>query len=98
MKDLEKEILEIINKTIKGQYIGKLEVFYKDGIYTLNLYLDLELAPSIIMSFEGSEDEFKKYIRKEFKTRKMQKALFYKLKKEDPFLECVDDKLIVRHE
>jgi hypothetical protein len=92
MKDLEKEILDIINTTVKGKYISKLEVSYSSGIYTLKLYLDMEISPSIIMGYEGTEDEFKEYIRKEFKKRKLQKVFFYKLKKEDPFLECADDK------
>ena len=98
MKSLKEQVLDIINTAVKGKYIKKLEVFHNRGIYTLDLYLDMELSPSIVLAYEGTEDEFKEYVRKEFNTRKLNNVFFYKLRKVDPFLECADNKWIVRHE
>ena len=73
MTKLEQEVLEIINETIEGQYIGKFKVLVDDVGYQLFLYFDRELTPTVL-GYEGSEEEFKNFIRDEFKTRKMEKT------------------------
>ena len=97
MTELEQEILEIINCTICGEYIGKLRVIKHetepqcgDGcsdvyttIYELRLYLDREFTP-IVFSYEGTENEFKEFIREEIKKRKLEKTKFFKIN-----LECL---------
>lgn len=81
MTQLEQEVLDIINETICGCYVGKLKVniFYpeqqcgdprcrelNDTVYELRLYLDRWFTP-VILSHEGNEKEFKEFIRNEFK-------------------------------
>jgi hypothetical protein len=41
----------------------------------LLLYLDLEITP-MVLAYEGNVDEFKEFIRKEMKTRKLQTVKF----------------------
>ena len=43
----------------------------KSGSYTLLLNMNQELAP-MVMSYQGDLDGFKEFIRKEFKTRKLE--------------------------
>ena len=77
MTKLEREVLEIINETIEGCYTGKLKVFVtvperqcgdscselNNTIYELHLYLDRWYSP-LVLAYEGTEDEFKKFIKK----------------------------------
>lgn len=82
MKQIENDIRDIINETICGKYIGKLKVI-KDNIsedsilWSLLLYLDMEMTP-IILAHEGTEEEFKDFIRSEIKSRKLQTVHFWK--------------------
>lgn len=69
--NLEQEILDLINDTTESNYIGGLKVTHEDGIYTLFLYLDVQFAP-IQLVYEGSEDDFKNYIRNELKSRRLE--------------------------
>ena len=87
---LETEIRNIINETINGKYIGKLKVQkedFDDGttLWALFLYLDMEMSP-LIMAYQGSEDKFKEFIRKEIKSRKLEMVSFWKAE-----LEYADD-------
>jgi len=88
MTELEQEILDIINCTICGKYIGKLRVIKHKTkpqcgdvyttIYELRLYLDREFTP-IVLSYEGTEDEFKEFIREEIRKRKIENTRFFKV-------------------
>lgn len=78
MTTLEQEILDIINTTIDGEYIGKLRAFNDGKAWNLYLYLDRWFTPTVL-AYEGTEEEFKEFIRKEFKTRKMQKTKYYSI-------------------
>lgn len=92
MTTLEQEILDIINCTICGKYTGKLKVNVwthepqcGDGckeiyptIYELKLYIDREFTP-IVFSYEGTEDEFKEFVREEIRKRKIEKTRFFKI-------------------
>lgn len=101
MTKLEQEVLEIINETIEGCYTGKLKVIVtnfekecgdpackelNDTIYELYLYLDRYHTP-IILSYEGIEDEFKKFVKSEIKKNKYEKVHFYKITREPIVLE-----------
>lgn len=78
MTEIEQEILDIINTTIDGKYIGKLRVSHKGNIWELRIYLDRWFTPTVL-AYEGTESEFKKFIEKEFRTRKMQKTKYYSI-------------------
>lgn len=78
MTTLEKEILNIINEATDSEYIGKLKVIVDDDLYNLGLYLNREMSPTVL-SFQGTEDEFKKFVREEMKSRKLQKVFRYEV-------------------
>lgn len=83
---LANEILNIIDETIEGEYIGKLEVIVDDDWYTLNLFMNMHNAP-LVMAYQGTEDDFKNYIREEIKRRKLEKVFRYEVRRELPALE-----------
>lgn len=89
MTQLEQDILDIINETIKGKYIGKLEVSNNDGVYALLLYLDRWYTPTVL-AYEGTEDEFKKFIKKEFKKNQYQRVSFWETNREIIPIEEID--------
>lgn len=78
MTTLEKEILNIINEATDSEYIGKLKVVVDDDSYTLGLYLNLEMSP-MVFSYQGSEQEFKDFIREEMKSKKLQNIFRYEV-------------------
>lgn len=86
MTKLEQEVLDIINTTIDGKYIGKLRVLVDKDVYQLYLYFDRWYTPTIL-GYEGTEDEFKKFVKKEFKTRKMEKTKYYSITREPIVLD-----------
>lgn len=105
MTKLEKEVWEIINEVTESCYKGKLKVLItypeinkcdspckelNDTIYELYLYLDRFYTP-IILSYEGTEEEFKDFIRKEIKKNKYEKVHFYKITREPLILEEDDE-------
>ena len=66
MTILTKKIKLIIFKLYHAFFKGKLEVHYKDGIYTLIIGIPSNMRPSSY-NFEGTEDQFLKFIEEEFK-------------------------------
>lgn len=96
MTDLEQEVLCIINEVTESCYTGKLKISItvperqcgdskcssvNDTIYELYLYLDRWHTP-IVLAYEGTKNEFKEFIRKEFKKNKYEKIHFYKINRE----------------
>lgn len=80
MDRLECEILQIINETIEGKYIGKLRVTTEGNIYCLDLFLNNTTAPAISFIKEcKNENDFKEFVRKEIRTRKLEKVSFWKV-------------------
>ena len=64
MDRLECEILQIINETIEGKYIGKLRVTTEGNIYCLDLFLNNTTAPAISFIKEcKNENDFKEFVR-----------------------------------
>lgn len=78
MTTLEKEILNIINEATDSEYIGKLKVIVDDDLYNLGLYLNREMTPTVL-SFQGTEEEFKEFVREEMKNRKLQRVFRYEV-------------------
>ena len=74
--DLEHEIRNLINKVTKSEYISPLNVIEEDGTYTLRLGLNCKDATPIALSFQGTEDEFLKFLEVEFKKRKLQNIIY----------------------
>ncbi len=79
MTNLELEIKAIIEKATCTKYIGKLKVFKEtvgdSTLWTLLLYLNLELSP-MVLAYEGTEDQFKDFVYSEMKTRKLYNVHF----------------------
>ena len=101
MTELEHEVLCIINEVTENCYTGKLKVLVtypernrcdsdcspiNDTIYELYLYLDRWRTP-IVLSYEGSEEEFKDFVRNEFKKNKYEKIHFFKITREPITIE-----------
>lgn len=101
MTELEQEVLCIINEVTENCYIGKLKVLVtkperqcgdsecrpiNDTIYELYLYLDRWRTP-IVLSYEGTEEEFKQFVRNEFKKNRYEKIHFYKITREPIVIE-----------
>lgn len=87
MKEIEKDIKEIIEEVINGKYIGKLKVVCEpindSTLWMLLLYLDLELTP-MVLAYEGTLKEFKEFVAKEMKERKLQTVKFWRANQEYP--------------
>jgi len=98
MTTIESEIKNIIEEVICGKYIGKLKVIKEEiegtEFWTLLLYLNLELSP-MILAYAGNEEQFKNFIRKEMKDRKLHGIHFWKALQELPVL---DDKMCDNYE
>lgn len=83
---LANEILDIIDETIEGEYIGKLEVIIDNDWYTLNLFMNMHNAP-LVLAYQGTEEGFKNYIKDEIKKRRLEKVMRYEVRRELPALE-----------
>lgn len=94
MTTLESEIKTIIEEVICGKYIGKLKVVQEDvndsTLWMLLLYLNLELSP-MILAYEGTEVQFKDFIRNEIKIRKLHDVHFWTAIQELPLDDEMDD-------
>ena len=96
MTAIEHEIKQIIEDVICCKYIGKLkvvkEVVDDSEFWMLLLYLDMEQTP-LILAYEGTEDQFKDFIRSEIKLRKLQGVRFWKAIQTYPQqeLNCCDE-------
>ena len=90
MTEIEEEIRQIINDTTERVYITKLHVRHEDGIWTLYLYLNRELVP-MVMGYEGTEEGFKKFVRDEMKSRRLEEVKYWKTTREIPVLACNEE-------
>lgn len=83
---LEQEILDTINEAIGGKYIGQLKVFHEDEVgWVLLLHMNQEQAPMNFV-YDGTWEQFKKFIYNELHFRKMHKASFFQAVQELPSL------------
>lgn len=78
MTTLEREILQIINDATNSEYISTLKVFVDDDIYTLQLFLNFYMSP-MVFCYQGTEEEFKDFIKSEMKSRKLQDVFRYEV-------------------
>ena len=93
MTSLEQEILDTINKAIGGKYVGRLKVFQEPGVgWVLLLHMNQEQAP-MNFGYNGTWEQFKEFIYKEFKTRQMEDVSFYQGLQELPSMVCNDGEL-----
>lgn len=90
MTDLEEEIRKLIDEVTEREYVGKLQVSHEDDIWTLYLYLNRELVP-LVMSIQGDEEKFKKFVKTEMRKRRLHEVKFWKAIRELPALECQDN-------
>lgn len=81
MTALENEILEIINEVTGQCYVGKLNVKEEEDEYTLYLGLSTPNAPTVLY-FQGSVEDFKKYIKEEIKKRRYPEVEYWNTLKE----------------
>lgn len=77
MTPLEEEIKKIIEEEIDGKYVGKLQVNVDDDMYELLLHMNQEQAP-LHLGIQGTEEDFKKFIKDEIHFRKKNHVSFWK--------------------
>ena len=70
--ELEHKIRKLINCITKSEYFSPLDVSYENGMYTLRLGLNCRDASPISLSCQGDEDDFIRFLEKEFRKRKLQ--------------------------
>jgi len=100
MTALEEEILAIINCAICGCYISRLRVFIEDEEqgcnpchkpadrwYYLALEMNQDMSP-LVMGYQGTEEGFKAFIDKEFRSRQMERVRYWQGFMQLPHLEC----------
>lgn len=87
MAEIEEEIRQLIDDVTDRKYITKLHVSHDDDTWTLYLFLNKELVP-LVMSIQGDEDTFKKFIIKEMKKRRLHEVKYWKTDRTLPALEC----------
>lgn len=90
MTAIEEEIRQIINDVTEREYITKLHVRQDGDIWTLYLYLNRELVP-MVMGYEGTEEGFKKFVKREMKKRRLEEVKYWKTTREIPVLSCNED-------
>lgn len=77
MTQLEEEVLNIINEEIGGKYIGKMKVVVDGDWYELLMHMNQEQAP-LHLGYQGTEEEFKQFIKDEIHYRKRNDVKFWK--------------------
>lgn len=87
MTAIEEEIKQIIDDVTEREYITKLQVHQDGDIWTLFLFLNRELVP-LVMSVQGDEDKFKRFVAKEMKKRRLHEVEYWKTDRTLPALEC----------
>ena len=53
--------------------------------------MDMEIVPSIVMSTQGSEEDFKKFVKREMKKRRLEEVKYWKTTRDIPVLSCNKD-------
>lgn len=90
MTPQELEIKSIIEETTCTKYIGKLKISEEpigdSTLWTLFLYLNLELTP-MIFAYDGTWEQFKDFVASEMKSRKLYNVHFWKAVQEYPTLD-----------
>lgn len=73
-KELEHKVREIINKVTCSKYISQLSVDYDAGMYILEMGMNCREAKPLVLGLTGTEDQFLKFIEKEFRKRQPQRV------------------------
>lgn len=76
MRELENKIKEMIECTYECIFKGKVEVKKLGDSYQLRLSLNQPERP-IWMTYQGDEDDFLKYLKDEFKKRRLSDTEYY---------------------
>lgn len=71
MDQLEVEFRDLITKATGAKYISKLNIYEEDGFWTLEMGINCQDAKPIVVTFEGTKDQFKEYLCKDFKRRNL---------------------------
>lgn len=50
--------------------------------------MNREIVPSIVMSTQGSEEDFKKFVKREMRKRRLEEVKYWKTTRELPVLAC----------
>lgn len=90
MTQLEKEVLDIIEKVTCCKYIRHLKVIESEDDFTLNLYLNQEMSPMVI-NYQGDKESFLKFIAKDLRKRQIERAHHFRAIKHEWYeSQCID--------
>ena len=53
--------------------------------------MDRDLVPPIVMSKQGSLEDFKKFVKREMRKRRLEEVKYWKTTREIPVLSCNKD-------
>lgn len=67
--ELEAKIKELLECTVEAKYVGKMYLKEDDGFWNLRLGPN-EYQPFLSLTYEGNENDFLKFLEKEFLLRK----------------------------
>lgn len=76
--NLKKKIVELIEEVTCSKYIGTLDLIVNCDLYILRLGLNCKDAAPISFGYQGSEEGFLAYLRREFRKRKLQNVEYTK--------------------
>lgn len=87
---LKEKIKLILEKETGAKYIGSLQVFCEDDVYTLRLGNNSSGATLVSIGFAGTEPEFLDFLKIEFRKKKLQDVTYTssKLINGDSFIFC----------
>lgn len=82
-EELESKIRDYIANVYKATYNKRLEVVYKNGIYTLILGVPDDVIPTSISIQTEDPQEFLDYIYEELRIRNYMRIYFYQVRRKD---------------
>ena len=80
LTNIEKQVLDLIERSYRQCYINRIQVTHNEDLYTLKLYLhDQQWCPLVIMGQCESDQDFLKLVEKEIKERNLVRSEHYKI-------------------
>ena len=82
LSNMKNDIKELFFNITCTKYIGDLELDIiddcNDKLYTLRICLNSPDVAPIVLGFQGTDDQFMKYLEKEFRKRRLQEIQYTK--------------------
>jgi len=86
-QELEKKIADYILEIYKAEYIGLLNVFKDDDIYSLHIGIPSYMMPTKLSGQFDNDNQFLDYIYEELRKRNYMRIYFYKVERNKNSIE-----------